>query len=50
MTLWTIHLLAITLVMIGSFVVGIWYGSNYYGRFEHTVEGSNAQSRAIRKE
>ena len=48
MTLWTIHLLAITLVMIGSFVVGIWYGSNIYGRYEHTIE--EKKHRVIRKE
>ena len=28
MTLWTIHLLAIPLLMIGSFAAGMWYDKN----------------------
>ena len=28
------------------FGAGVWYGANIYGRFQHTEEGSRAQTRA----
>jgi len=35
------------LVVIGlTFGVGVWYGANIYGRYQHTEEGSRAQTRA----
>jgi len=29
-----------------TFGAGVWYGSNTYGRYQHTQEGSKAQTRA----
>ena len=40
------HLLAICSVMVVAFGIGVWYGSNIYGRYQHTLEGSRAQTRA----
>ena len=40
------HLLAICSVMAVAFGIGVWYGSNIYGRYQHTEEGSRAQTRA----
>ena len=40
------HLLAICSVMAVAFGTGVWYGSNIYGRYQHTEEGSRAQTRA----
>ena len=41
------HLLAICSVMAVAFGIGVWYGSNIYGRYQHTEEGSRAQTKAI---
>jgi hypothetical protein len=43
------HLLAICSVTAVAFGIGIWYGSNVYGRYQHTLEGSRAQTRATVK-
>ena len=40
------HLLAICSVIAVAFGIGVWYGANIYGRYQHTVEGSRAQTRA----
>ena len=32
-----------------TFGFGVWYGANIYGRYQHTEEGSRAQTRATRK-
>jgi hypothetical protein len=29
-----------------TFGAGVWYGTNTYGRYQHTQEGSRAQTRA----
>ena len=33
-------------VLALTFGGGVWYGSNTYGRYKHTEEGSKAQTRA----
>ena len=39
--------LIMILVVIGlTFGVGVWYGANIYGGYQHTEEGSRAQTRA----
>ena len=42
--------LIMILVVIGlTFGAGVWYGANTYGRYNHTEEGSRAQTRATTK-
>ena len=42
--------LVMILVVIGlTFGAGVWYGANTYGRYQHTEEGSKAQTRATTK-
>ena len=35
--------------LVLTFGFGGWYGANIYGRYQHTEEGSRAQTRATRK-
>ena len=42
--------LIVSLMILGAigltFGAGVWYGANIYGKYQHTEEGSRAQTRA----
>ena len=41
-----IDLIMIVGVLGLTFGAGVWYGANTYGRYQHTQEGSRAQTRS----